>query len=98
MINLKKLYKKMEAHQNGILFGILSGIGIVGISTILTNLLIFLIPKLNSYSLILYVIISIFMIYATSLYAEGWFKKVHVISSLALTLSYIYYRLSGGII
>ncbi|MEX2017590.1 MAG: hypothetical protein WD876_03900 [Candidatus Pacearchaeota archaeon] len=89
----EKLLNKIDKHQVDILFGIIAGVGIYGLSNILINLIDYIIPSLNNYLLVLNIIIYTFMLYSTSLFIKGWLKNTYIISSLALMLSYIYYQL-----
>ena len=93
---MKKLFDKITDHTSEILFGILSGTGLVLITIALITFITRIIPALQSYFLIMYTILYLFILISTSiLYAKGWFKVIYLVSSLILSFVYIYTEIFG---
>lgn len=88
-----KLLDRIIEHTSDIIFGILSGVGLV----LITSAIIMLLPISQSYFIIMYLCLYFFILIATSiLYAKGWFRIIYLISSLVLSSVYIYTIIFGA--
>ena len=97
-MKLKKLYKKIGNHTSEIIFGVLAGSGLIFIASVLATLITIIIPSLQSYITILYIIFYLIFLIPTSIYySKGWFRIFYLISALFLLLNYIYTKIFGVI-
>ena len=95
-MKIRKLYKKIENHQPEIMFGILSGCGLMFIVSALLIFAIMIVPALQSYITILYIILYLVILIPTSIYyTKGWFRIIYLASALILLLTYIYTKIFG---
>lgn len=93
-----KLLDKITKHTSDIILGILSGSGLMFIIVGLTALITLLIPVLQPYFIIIYVIFYLFILISTSLlFTKGWFRIFYLTSALILLLTYVYTKIFGAI-
>ena len=99
MKKLSEIYNKIVENDFGIIFGILSGAGLVFILSNLISLGKTIFPPIEPYSFILYIALFLLIIIGTTInYARSWFKVFYLSSSLILFTTQIYVKLFGGII
>lgn len=96
-MKIKKLFGTITEHISDIIFGILSGTGLIVIVSSIITMITIIIPALQSYFVILYLLLYMFILISTTiLYTGGLFKIIYLISSLILSLTYIYTKIFGG--
>lgn len=93
---ISKLFDKIINHASDIIFGILSGAGLMFIISAIINIIVILLPNLKSYFPLMYSILYLFVLISTTiLYTKGWFKTIYLTSASILLLTYIYTKLFG---
>ena len=93
---LRKIYQKIVKNNFGIIFGILSGAGLMFVLTNLVFLGRTIFPAVEPYSFIIYIILFLFVLTITTInYARGWFKIFYLGSSLVLFITQIYVEIFG---
>lgn len=89
-----KLSDKITEHAPDIIFGILSGEGLMFTAGAITIILTLIFPILQSLFIIIYIIFYLFILISTSiLYIRGWFRITYIASSLILSLAYLYTKI-----
>ena len=94
---IKLMNKIMRHHDLEIMFGILSGAGLVFLMTSLAKALTILLPKLEQYSFVVYIMlffvtfIPILIVYTR----KGWFRTFYLITALFLFAAQIYGEIFG---
>lgn len=79
-------------HTFDIIFGILSGSGLMFVVNVLITLITFIVPILQQYFTILYSILYLIILIPTSIFfSKGWFRVVYLITSLVLLFIYVVY-------
>ena len=97
-MKIKKLFDAITEHTSDIIFGILSGSGLVLITILITTFITIYLPILHSYFTIIYLTYYLFILISTSiLYAKGWFRVIYLTSSLILSSVYVYTKIFGKI-
>ena len=95
----KKLYNIItERYSNDIIFGILSGMGLVfAVSSLMAIILEY--DSNLQYSIpIIYSVIYLFLVIPTfMMVAKGWFRIFYLASSLILSIVYLYGKITGVI-
>ena len=85
-----KLLDKAERHTPDMIFGILCGGGLFLVVSAITDLINRLFSVLESYSLILFLVIYILLLMGTSKLAKkGWFNLTYIITALLLLIRYL---------
>lgn len=93
---IKKLLDKIIDHTSDIIFGILSGTGLMFIISAIINVIVMILPSLKHYFLIMYASLYLFVLISTAvLYTKGWFRTIYLTSALILLLTYIYIEIFG---
>ena len=93
-----KLSDKITEHTSDVIFGILSGSGLMFITSAIITIITLIAPLLQPYFIIMYAALYLFILVSTSiLYAKGWFRTIYIISASILLLAYIYSIISGGV-
>ena len=95
-MEIKKLLDTITEHTSDIIFGILSGAGLMFIVSAIITFVAISIPVLQAYFTILYILLYLFILISTSiLYTKGWFRTIYLTSALILLLTYIYTKVFG---
>jgi len=95
---INKLLDKIIDHTSDIVFGIFSGVGLVFLTATLTKFITILLLTLQSYFVIIYICLYVFILLSTSIsFAKGWFRVIYAASSLILSFSYVYTIIFGGV-
>ena len=93
---IKKLLDKIIDHTSDIIFGILSGTGLMFIISAIINVIVMILPSLKHYFLIMYAFLYLFVLISTAiLYTKEWFRTIYLTSALILLLTYIYIEIFG---
>ena len=91
-----KLLDRIINHTSDIIFGILSGVGLVIVTGAALIIATRLLPILQPYFIIIYLFLYLFILIATSIfYAKGWFRIIYIVSSLILSSVYVYTLIFG---
>jgi hypothetical protein len=95
---ISKLLGNITDHTSDIIFGILSGTGLMFIISAIINVIVIILPSLKHYFLIMYASLYLFVLILTAiLYTKGWFRTIYLTSALILLLTYIYIEIFGAI-
>ena len=95
-MKLRKIYNEITNHTSDIIFGILSGSGLIFITGAIIALTRIVFPTLNSYSTILYIAFYLFILLSTSIYfSRGWFRIIYLISASILLITQISIQIFG---
>ena len=98
-MEIRKAINKMTEHTHDIIFGILSGCGLMFLTSAIIISIMIIIPALQFYITILYIILYLTLLIPTSIYyTRGWFRIIYLTSALILLLAFIYAKLSGAVI
>ena len=98
MAKIKKLYDIItEKHQNDIIFGMLSGIGLFFVSGVVASMITDYITDLQLHFIPIYIAVYLFLVISTfMMVAKGWFRIFYLASSLIISLTYLYTKLFGA--
>ncbi len=92
----KNLSDKITEHTSDIIFGILSGSGLFLLISGIITMIILILPILQSYSLIIYISLYLFVLISTSVYfTKGWFRIIYLTCASIWLLVYIQVKIFG---